>query len=162
MPAFHYRLQPLLDKKAHLKEAAQRALGDRQNELRAEREALERCGKEQERLERELARARAAVLGAAQGSTGVLIGARKDYVRGLAADLVAAADTLAAQETRVRDAEDRVAAARTELAERSREVDVLEKHRARLEQRFRHEAERKEALEQEEMGNVMFLRRRRE
>ncbi len=160
MPGFRYRLQPLLDKKQAAKEDAQRALGERQKELGAELEALDRACGECERIERELAQARGVVLGA--GATGGFIQARRDYARGLAADLETAADARAAQEGRVREAEQRVAEARTALAECSREVEVLEKHRERLEQRFRREAERKEALEQEEMGNVMFLSRRRE
>jgi flagellar biosynthesis chaperone FliJ len=162
MPGFHYRLKPLLDKKQAAKEEAQRALGERQKEQAAEREQLDGCRRERERLESQLAQARRRVMGAAQGASGGAIQARRDYARGLAADVQAAADALAAQEIRVQEAEQRVAAARAELAERSREVDVLEKHRERLEQRFRREVERKEALEQEEMGNVMYLSRRRE
>ena len=72
----------------------------------------------------------------------------------------AAAETRA-QELSVTEAEERLSAARETLASRSRDVEVLEKHRARLERRFREEAARKEALDQEEMANVIFLQGRR-
>jgi flagellar biosynthesis chaperone FliJ len=57
--------------------------------------------------------------------------------------------------------EERLAEARRDLGEITREVEVLHKHRERLEQRFLREIERKDALEQDEIGNVLYMSRRR-
>jgi hypothetical protein len=78
---------------------------------------------------------------------------RDDYDR--------ASDATRAQELSVNEAEERLADARASLAARSRDVEVLEKHRGRLERRFNEEAGRKEAIEQEEMANAIFLRGRK-
>ena len=86
---------------------------------------------------------------------------RRDYIQRLRGEFKDASDVTRAQELTVSEAEDRLAAARQMLASRSRDVEVLEKHKAKLERRFNDEAARKEALDQEEMANVIFLQGRR-
>jgi len=161
VPLFRYRLQTLLDEKAQAKEQAQHAFAAAQRELRAEEEEFEACVREQkaavERLRRTRVESMSPVVG---GTSGEWMRLRRDHVGRLYDEWREAAKATRAQEVSVNEAGDRLAAAREMLASRSRDVEVLEKHRARLERRFNNEAERKEALDQEEMANVIFLRGR--
>jgi len=56
----------------------------------------------------------------------------------------------------IEDCKEQVDLAQRHLAKCSREVEILNKHREKLEQRFRREAERKEALELDEIGNMLY------
>jgi flagellar biosynthesis chaperone FliJ len=159
VPQFRYRLQTLLDEKVQAKEQAQHALAAAQRELRAEEEELEACVREQEGAVEKLRRARVeSISPIAGGMTGEWMRLRRDHVGRLYDEWRDAAKATRAQEVSVNEAGDRLAAARDTLASRSRDVEVLEKHRARLKRRFNQEIERKEALGQEEMANVIFLR----
>jgi flagellar biosynthesis chaperone FliJ len=158
---FRYRLQTLLDQKVRAKDEAQHALAGAQRELRTEQDELEACSREQdaraERLRQKRAECVAPTVG---GSSGELMRLRRDHIGRLRDDWLNASKATRAQEVSVNEAEERLGAARETLASRSRDVEVLQKHRTRLERRFNIEAERKEALDQEEMANVIFRRGR--
>jgi flagellar export protein FliJ len=159
MGAFQFRLQPLLDRELERREEAQEALAARQAELRAEMETAEELRRRESRIEeRRSARRRELLAGAA---TGAAVQQRADYLAALGRDLEAARDAVFSQQMVVREAEDKVAHARSHLAECSRRVEVLQKYRGRLQERWRKEVERKQAMEQDEMGNVLYLARRR-
>jgi flagellar export protein FliJ len=160
MPTFKYRLQPLLDIKIERKEALEQELALRRKELAAEQEALAELERAQATLTLRLAEALRARLGAGLHASGHVLEQHTDYLRGLSGDVTAGKSAVSAQRLRVRDFEDRVAQARRSLAEAAREVDVLEKHRERLEQRFARALERKEAVEQDEMGGIIFNQKR--
>jgi flagellar biosynthesis chaperone FliJ len=159
---FRYRLQALLDQKGQAKKEAEHSLADAQRELRTTQEELEACRREQDASAGRLRRARAervsSVIG---GSSGEEMRWRRDYIGRLLDEYKDATNAMRAQELSVSEAEDRVAAAREMLASRSRDVEVLEKHKAKLERRFNDDAARKEALDQEEMANVIFLQGQR-
>jgi flagellar biosynthesis chaperone FliJ len=158
---FRYRLQILLDQKTREKDAAQQALAAVQRALQLEQEELGACRREQDQRAIRLGRARAEVISsAAGGSKGEWIRLKRDHVWRLIEEYSDALDETRAQELKVSEAEEAVAAARLAMVARSRDVEVLEKHRARLERRFKNEADRKESLAQEEMANVMFLQGR--
>jgi flagellar biosynthesis chaperone FliJ len=158
---FRYRLQTLLDQKIRAKEGAQMALGAAQHELRASRDELEVCRRAQEACSEKLRNARAERVSLKTGgSSGEIMRWRRDHIVRLQDERDQASDATRSQELSVSETEERVAAARTMLATRSRDVEVLEKHRARLEGRHNQAAERKEAIDQEEMANVIFLRGR--
>ena len=55
----------------------------------------------------------------------------------------------------------RVEGARQRVADCTREVDVLQKYRDKLEARFLRELAQKEELELDETGNILFLTRSR-
>jgi hypothetical protein len=158
---FRYRLQTLFDKKVQAKEEAQQCLAATQQELRKELDELEECRREQEARANGLQRARSETLSpAAGGSSGEFMRLKREYIARLEGEYHEASNATGAQELRVSEVKERLVAARDALASVSRDVEVLEKHRARLERRFAHEAERKEVCEQEEMANIMFLRGR--
>jgi hypothetical protein len=158
---FRYRLQTLLDRKVREKEEAQQALAVAQRDLRKEQDELESCRREQQVREERLRHARSGWLFTAAGvSTGEAMRLRRSHVLRLEHECFEAAGETRSQELSVAEAADRLAAARETLASRSRDVEVLEKHRARLARRFQDDAARKDALEQEEMANLVFLRGR--
>jgi flagellar biosynthesis chaperone FliJ len=162
MAQFRYRLQTLLDQKIRMKEEAERALTAAQRDLRTAKEELEECV----RLEQEsAARVRCArmemVSSAAGGSSGEEMHWRRDYVGRLDDEHKNASDATRTQELSVSEAEELLSAARDTVASRSRDVEVLEKHKARLERRFNDEVARKEAGDQEEMATVIFLQGQR-
>jgi flagellar biosynthesis chaperone FliJ len=160
---FRYRLQVLLDRKVQARDEAQQALGEAQRDLRKEEEELESCRREQESREERMRQARAEWLSPATGaSSGEAMRVRRGHIQHLDRECRDAAEETRAQELSVADAGERLAAAREILAARSRDVEVLEKHRARLERRFVENLARKEALDQEEIATVVFLRGRSE
>lgn len=158
MAEFKYRLQVLLDQKIEAQEEAQRRLAERQKELAAEQKTLDELCAGQQRITEAMARTRQTLVTTGGGVHGIL--SRRDYLRGLKADLESAKDAVLLQRARVQDFEQCVSDTRKELAEYSRQVEILKKHRDRLAKRFAREREAQEAKEQDEMGNVIFLRRR--
>ena len=161
MAAFRYRLQPLLDLKLERREELERALAKRQRELAAEEEALAELGRAQDAMKSKLVEALRARLSAGAHTDGHTLRLHTQYLRGLTADVETGKGAVAAQRVRVDEFQDRVAEARRQLAEAAREVEILDKHRERLEKAFLKAAERKEALEQDEMGGIIFNQRRR-
>jgi flagellar biosynthesis chaperone FliJ len=159
---FRYRLQTLLDQKAKAKEDAQHALAAAQRELSAEQVELDVCRGDEaaaaETLRLALAQKLSPPLG---GWNGELLRLRRGYIGRMEDEYNDASDATRTQELRVSEAEEGLGAARDTLATRSRDVEVLEKHRARLERRFHDEAARKEGLDQEEMANIIFLKGRK-
>jgi flagellar biosynthesis chaperone FliJ len=168
MARFRFRLQALLDQKREAKERTQEALARKQSVLSAEQSEL--CAREAQR-DRIAAR-----IGVLRGSVGQALGLRRplrpphttqqplpaaqvqnqrEYLRGLRQDLEAAGDAIFAQRLAYEAVEDHVRAARDELAERSREVEVLEKYRDKQERRFISEQMRNEENELDEIGAVL-------
>ena len=154
---FKYRLQTLLDLKLERKEELQRDLAQRLAELAAEQKAHQELEAARARMEEKLASLKRVPL----GMSGLAIQQYRDYLRGLVMDVEAARDAEFSQRLRVQEFQDNVGKARRALAECSREVEVLNKHRDRLEKRFLKEAERKEAADQDEIGSMLFSRGRR-
>jgi flagellar export protein FliJ len=161
MARFQYRLQPLLDLKTERKEQLELALAERRKELAAEQEALAELEQKRDALRVALAEALRQRLAAGAGASGHALGQHTDFLRGLTADVMSAAAATTAQALRVRQFERLVDEARRQLAEAVREVEVLKKHRERVQQRFLREQERKDAVEQDDMGNVIFNSKRR-
>jgi flagellar export protein FliJ len=160
MTSFKYRLQPLADLKLERRDQAQRDLALRVAELAAEQKALEDMRSKRVRMEELLAASRSGLLAGAEGASGLAVIQRTDYLRGLATDLEAAKDAEFSQRFRVREFEGQVVKARRLFADCSREVEVLDKHRERLEKRFLRENEKRGAAEQDEIGSTMFNRGR--
>jgi len=159
---FRYRLQPLLDQKSREKEEAEEALAERQKELRAERQKLEELRKKEEQLAAQRDGLRRSLLdgGSERPVTGDEIRRRVERLRALGQDVETARDAVFSQKIVIEEAEERLENARRQVAECTRQVEILTKHRSKLERRFLAEAERKEALEQDEIGNILFMRNR--
>src|SRR5215471_679978 len=147
MAPFQYRLQPLLDRKLERREELERALAARRRELAAEEEALAELERAQEALKSKLVDAFRARLIAGSQTDGHTLRMHTQYLRGLTADVETGKGAVAAQRVRVGEFRDKVAEARQQLAEAAREVELLNKHRDRLEKAFLKVVERKEAME---------------
>jgi len=160
MAQFRYRLQTLLDQKVRAKEEAEHGLAAAKRNLRAAQEELEECARVQKASADQLRCARVEMVSSGfGGSRGEQMRWRRDYIRRLEAEYKSASDATRAQELSVSEAEERLAGARETLASRARDVEILERHRAKLERRFNEAAARKEALDHEEMANITFLRK---
>ncbi len=159
MPLFRYRLEALLDQKRQAKTAAEQALAARRAEERearahlAELEAAVTAAAERKRLARETS--------FVDGDTMEEILARRNDVSIYARRLEEAKDGVMSQRLFLEELAEQTEAALAVVAEASRELEVLLKHRAKAETRFLAEADRKETLEQEEIAAAMFENRRR-
>ena len=91
-----------------------------------------------------------------QPISGVEIARRREQLTSVTLDLEAAKDSVFAQQLFIEECKEQVDAAQRHLAKCSRDVEVLNKHREKLEQRFRRELDRKEALELDEIGNMLY------
>lgn len=159
MQTFKYRLQPLLDLKIDQKSQLQASVAQCQRELAAEQEELAKLQRAEGQLEKKLLEARRAMFAGANGASGFAIQQHKDYLNGLATDLETARNSTFSQQLRVSEFEAKLAEAKRQLMECLREIDVLTKHRERLQQRFVKAAENKEAAVQDEIGTAMFVRK---
>ncbi len=159
MQTFKYRLQQLLDLKIDQKSQLQVNVAQCQKELAAEQEELARLGQLEKQLEEKLLEARRGMFAGSAGSSGFAIQQYRDYLSGLAGDLETAKNSTFSQRLRVSEFEAKLAEARRQLTECLREIDVLTKHRDRVQQRFLRAAEAKEAAVQDEIGTTMFVRR---
>jgi len=160
MAQFQYRLQTLLEQKTRAKENAQHTLAAAQRELWKEQNELEVCRREQEAAAESLRNARAESLSPAAGAaSGEWMRLKRGHIHRMEDHDERATAEARAQELSVAEAEERLLAVRDELASRSRDVEVLEKHRTGTERRFLEEMARKETLDQDEMANVIFRRR---
>lgn len=160
--AFVYRLQVLLEQRERAQDDARQALGDA---IRALETARERLVELQGKADEATARHRMARDAVLTPGGGVLSGAevqrRAEEVQWLDKEAGWARDAVLEQRITIEDCADAVEAARAALAEAMRQVEVLRKHRARAEDRYRREEERVEAEQQDESGTVQFNRRSR-
>jgi flagellar biosynthesis chaperone FliJ len=163
MQKFRYRLDPLLEQKRKEKEAADEVLGSVKQQWAAEREREQQMKHRVDELTDAYAGMRRKVLRPDAGSamSAVHVSHRVAFLKRLAADTEAARDEVFAQQLVVEEAASRVLDAKRTVDEASRRVDILEKHRGKLEKRFYAAAEAKEALELDELGNAMYLTKRR-
>jgi flagellar biosynthesis chaperone FliJ len=161
MPTFKYRLQPLLDQKIHLKEQAQEMLVEKQRQLRLAYEKLDELRASEQALviKKNTARRNLLVSGDGQAVAGVEVRRRCEHLQHVGLELDAAKDAIFSHQLFIDDCKEQVKQAQQHLAKCSRDVEILEKHREKLEERFYRELERKEALELDEIGNMLYTRR---
>jgi len=159
MGRFVYRLEPLWDQKKALKKDAETAFGARQKELRDAQAQLEKLLGVEKQVQKKKRDFRAALL--AGTSNGRAIASRVEHLRLLERQEADARDDVFSQRLAVEECEHRLDAARQEMTERSKEVEVLSKHREKCEQDYWTEVNRKEALEQDEIGATLYEARRR-
>jgi len=159
MARFVYRLQALWEQKQELKKNAETAFGARQKELREAQKRLEELTGIEKQAAKKKQDFRMRLL--AGGGEGRTINNRVDQLRLLERHEADARDDVFSQKLAVEECESRLQAARQEMTERSREVEVLAKHREKCEQEFWNEVNRKEALELDEIGATLYEARRR-
>ena len=163
MAGFQYRLQPLLEQKTAARENAAEMLASRQRELRQEQDTLTGLrNKEQELTEKKACARRSLITEApTAGISTEDIRRRVLWLKHLEHQLEQARDDVFSQRIVIEDCERSVDEARQALVECTRQEDVLKKHRERAQHRFRKEEERRDALEQDEIGSLLYAARKR-
>jgi flagellar biosynthesis chaperone FliJ len=159
MPAFHFRLQVLLDRRLEEQKQAEEALTQRQKELVVERQTLKDLEEEVTRISALYERRRSERL--VVHSRGFRVSNQTDFLSALKLDIQAAQSSVLSQQLFVEQAQQAVAEAQEKLAVCRREVDVLDKYRDKAKKRFELDAAYQEELEQDEIGNVMYFGRQR-
>jgi flagellar biosynthesis chaperone FliJ len=158
--AFVFRLQTLLEQRIDLRKEAERELIERESELASERKILQGLEASAEAAAEHFRRRRAerSVPGAFRNMP-ILV--QNELLLRLEMDVQDARSAVLSQQILVDQALELVEEARKVLATRRLDEDVLEKYRQKAEARFVQEQNYKEELEQDEIGNVMHLSRRK-
>ena len=160
METFRYRLQTLLDRKAGLKQDAERALAACRDVLANAERRLAAGRERQQALEQDrAARGGALLVGEAGG----------EEVRRRVEDLVVigrrieeAKDEVMSLRLHIEECREQVDQAAAALAVAARELEVLNKHRDKAERRFRAAEERKDSAAQDEIASALYKAGRRE
>jgi flagellar biosynthesis chaperone FliJ len=158
-----YRLQALLDIRTRAKEEAEQAFS---NAVKA----LEKEKAEQKRLEQELEQRKAErkqkvaaylqqVIAKGGGVSGFTMMNR--FEERLKDEEAQLALEIERQKEAVKVAERQVEQKRREMAEAAKELKAIEKHKETWTKQLRAERQAKEELNQEEIGNTLFLMRQR-
>lgn len=157
-----YRLQIVLDQKKEARDEAARYLAEK-------REILKREQEEEARLRRELdenrqRKAQEHDLLAREGLSNALDANRAQQRLNFIKRLDHMADVLntriAAQQEKVKHAEQEVEEALQALVQASRELEVMEKHKERWTKKTKQEEDMNEQREMNEIGNIMYNARR--
>jgi len=159
VPVFRFRLQPLLDRTIKEKEAAEEDLAERQKELQREQAALKHLYDEVRHIGNKIQAARRALLGSMNEGGDLLL--KSQRVGALTEDLARAHEAAFYQKLVLEECEERTKQSRQILTECSQKVEALNKYRNKLERHFLDEVAQKEELEQDEIGNVLYLTRGR-
>ncbi len=161
MAGFQFRLQILLDRKRERREHAEEALREREADLARERRTMSELREELARAEA-LYCAKRVERASGKADSGPRLACRTGRLMGLQVDMQAGHAGVLSQELFVEEAEVAVEAARAELDGVRRAVEQLEKHRERAEKAYLAELAYREELEMDEIGNGMYLSRRRQ
>lgn len=162
MATFRFRLQPLLEQKEKRLEDAENDLKQRRKELELQRAEMERLKQRERDLIAQRQDLRLNMLTTAEGErlTGASLVRRRTFIEALGQDIETARDAVFSQRMVLEECEDKVERAKAWVAECKREVEVLVKYRDRLKDRHRKEEERKEELELDEVGNMLYTAKR--
>jgi flagellar FliJ protein len=158
--SFRFRLQPLLDQKEKQKQDAEAALIERQTEAMDERRALNELERKETAMIQMITEAKRN-LNQSEANTGQNLAASADYLAALEGERKAMRRPILSQQMLVEATDARVQQARENVAECTRQFDILMKFRNKLEQRFLRNMAQKEELELDEIGNTLFLNRSR-
>jgi flagellar biosynthesis chaperone FliJ len=158
-----YRLQVLLEMRERAKEEAEHAFSDAVKALEKEKAELKR-------LEEDLAKRKAErkqkvkayldqVMAKGAGINGLTMMNR--YEERLKDEEAQVALEIERQKEAIKVAERLVEQRRWEMAEAAKELKAIEKHKENFQKQVRAERQAKEELNQEEIGNTLFLMRQR-
>ena len=163
MSGFQYRLQRLLEHKQEIKKQAEQQLRRREEELEKQQATLENLRRRlQELVEKRQQLQRDLLSNPYMGETlsGREVQQRIECIKAIGLEIEQAQADVSTQRTVVEDWQRRVEQAKKEVQDANREVEVLQKHRAKQEERFLREQERQEELALDEIGNVLYTSRR--
>ncbi|HYO59279.1 flagellar assembly protein FliH [Archangium sp.] len=159
-----YRLQALLEIRERAKAEAEQAFSDAVKALEKQKAELKRLEQEleqrkAERKQKVMAYLQQVMAKGTAGPNGFTMmnryeGRLKDEEAQLALEIERQKEAVAAAEKLVEQR-------RREMAEAARELKAIEKHKENWQKQLRAERQAKEELNQEEIGNTLFLMRQR-
>lgn len=163
MPA--YRLQMVLEQREAEKKKKEEQLAETQKALREEKKKLEEL--EEERRQVDVRKEQATQdFHARMMQPGCNIAEEADrhdwYQKAQNAEAERIDGEIAAQKQAIRRAEQRVEEARHELTQAATELQAMEKHKEKWTKEVKREIAEKEQLQQEEIGEAMWLAQRRD
>jgi flagellar export protein FliJ len=158
---FRFRFQRLLDQKLRQKEDAARIVATRQRESQAEQDHLAALELQVHNLEREILTTRLTMLGRSKPVFARNLMQLTEYLSGLHHDAEDTRKASVMQDHAVDEATAKLNQAREHLANSSREAETLKKFRDKLAERFHRDTVRREEIELDEAGIVLFLNRSR-
>ncbi|HZI14669.1 MAG TPA: flagellar assembly protein FliH [Myxococcus sp.] len=158
-----YRLQALQDIRARAKEEAEQAFSAAIKALEKEKAELQRLIEDLERRKRERKEKVAAylkeVMAKGAGINGLnMMGRFEERLKDEEAQV--ALEIQRQQET-VKVAERLVEQRRRQMADAAMELKAIEKHKENWQKQLKYERQQREELNQEEIGNALFLARQR-
>jgi flagellar export protein FliJ len=158
-----YRLQTLLEMRERAKEEAEQAFSDAIKALEKEKAELKRLEEELERRKAERKQKVMAyfneVLAKGAGINGMNMMGR--FEQRLKDEEAQVALDIERQKEAVKAAEKLVEQRRREMAEAAKELKAIEKHKENWQKQVKYERQQREELNQEEIGNALFLARQR-
>ncbi len=158
-----YRLQVLVEMRERAKEQAEQAFSDAIKALEKEKKELQRLMEDLERRKRERKAKVAAylqeVMAKGAGINGLNLMGR--YEERLKDEEAQVALDIERQKEAIKVAEKLVEQRRREMAEAAMELKAIEKHKETWQKQIRAERQAREELNQEEIGNTLFLMRQR-
>lgn len=159
-----YRLQVLLEMRERAKEEAEQAFSDAVKALEKEKAELKRLEADLEKRKAERKQKVMAYLQQvmAKGAAGVnSLNMMNRYEDRLKDEEAQVALEIERQKEAIKVAEKLVEQRRREMAEAAKELKAIEKHKETWQKQLRAERQAKEELNQEEIGNTLFLMRQR-
>lgn len=163
MSAQKYRLQPVLDKREKKKKDAEKILADARAEVERQKQILKQREEDIEKAiqKKDKYTADLRTKMDAGMETGKIT-AGKAYIEVLKQNIVTAQKKAEEQKKVVESAEQKVQVAVAGVAEATKEMKVIEKHKENWQDAERKEAEEKEDKEQEEVAQSMYQQRKRQ
>ena len=159
-----YRLQTLIEMRERAKKEAEQAFSDAVKALEKERAELKRMEQElvtrkAERKQKVLAHLQQVM---AKGNAGVSgFNQMNRYEERLKDEEAQLALEIERQKENVKNAEKRVEQCRYVMAEAAKELKAIEKHKENWQKQVKEERDKREEMNQEEIGNTLFLMRQR-
>ena len=163
MSDFKYRLQLLLEHKEEAKKEAERELVRQEEQLRVQLTLLESLRVRERELRDKRERARHDLLVIPRQDQLLFareVQQRSEYVKELGFQIDQAKNEVLSQQVVVEEREVNVELAKEHLKQARRELEILDKHRSKQEERFLREQLAKEELALDEVGNVLYTTRR--
>jgi flagellar biosynthesis chaperone FliJ len=164
MSAFTYRLQLLLDQKEELKKVAARELLREELELEKQHEKMRHLQQSLQELIEKRKQMRRELFRKPEGNAilnAMKVQERTCYIDAVGAQIEDLQSDIVSQRTVIEECGDRAQRAKNHVKEANREVEVLQKHRAKQEERFQRDLNEKEERTLDEIGNVLYVTRRR-
>jgi hypothetical protein len=157
-----YRLQIVLDKRQKAKEDSEKALGAAQKALEEEKKKEAQCVQAVEDAKQHKENAKIElnqkILAGELSVEKIRMG--KDHLKSLDFEIKKAEEKLERQREKVKEAELFVEQRRTELLEKTKDFQAIDKHKEKWKENIKKEIETAEQNEQEEIGNVLFVARK--